>query len=118
METVLLALTIVAIVVAGWLLVEVHALNRRASALHQRVDGEPGVALPARSGTVISVEILNPFELATHDSRLARPLIAIAPGVIHRIVYRRTAQIMTAQLAERGVRAEVKIHRSGAVDVE
>lgn len=67
-------------------------------------------ALLKTSGALISIEILNPVELATQESPLAGPLGRAAPGLIRKLVYQRAADMLRQQLGEHGVQAEVRIH--------
>lgn len=59
---------------------------------------------------VISIEILNPIELAALESQFAGPVSTVAPNLIRRIVYQKTAEILRAELIEKGVQADVKVH--------
>ncbi|HEU0196604.1 MAG TPA: hypothetical protein VFQ88_05220 [Nevskiaceae bacterium] len=108
--TLMLVLTLVVILLGLFVLEELWRLRRQYRALGAPLETAAGLTVDAADDSFISVRILNPFELAANDNRLARPLIALAPGVIRRIVYRRTMQTMVAQLQERGVRADVNIH--------
>ncbi len=58
----------------------------------------------------ISLEILNPVELASRESSFAGPLGNIAPGLLRKIVYQRAAAIIREDLVKHGVQAEVRIH--------
>jgi predicted acyltransferase len=62
------------------------------------------------AGTLISIEILNPVELASLESPLAGPLGRVAPSLIRKLVYQRAAEMLRQQLGEHGVQAEVRIH--------
>ena len=64
-------------------------------------------------GALITIEILNPVELASQESPLAGPLGRVAPGLIRRLVYQRAAEMLRQQLGEHGVQAEVRIHGLG-----
>ena len=59
---------------------------------------------------LISIEILNPIELAAQESEFAGPISTVAPNLIRRIVYQKTAEILRAELDEKGVQADVKVH--------
>lgn len=61
-------------------------------------------------GALISIEILNPVELAAKESAIAGPVGSLAPNLIRKIVYQRTAAMLREQLLEHGVRADVKTH--------
>ena len=62
-----------------------------------------------RSDALITIEILNPVELASQESPLAGPLGRLAPGLIRKRVYQRAAEMLRRQLGEHGVQAEVRI---------
>jgi hypothetical protein len=67
-------------------------------------------ALLPEKAAFISIEILNPIELAAKESRMAGTMGGLAPGLIRGIVYRRTTSMLRDQLAENGVQAEVQLH--------
>ena len=93
------------------LLALVWRMRARLRSLRARLKAAPAlepVNLPP--GPRISVEILNPFELAVRETPLAGPAAQLAPRVIERIVYRRTVEALTVQLREQGVEAKVSIH--------
>lgn len=70
----------------------------------QRPDGA------ARTRRLISVEILNPLELARARGRIAGLAGAIVPNLTTRIVYDQTLKILRAQLTEQDVAADVRLH--------
>jgi hypothetical protein len=59
---------------------------------------------------IITVEILNPTELAIAKSKFAKHLIGLAPDTINKLVYKEAREILAQQLPTFGVNAEVKIH--------
>lgn len=59
---------------------------------------------------LISIEILNPMQLAAHHNAFAGLLGNIAPGVIRHEVHRQVVRILKAELAKQEVAAEVRIH--------
>jgi hypothetical protein len=59
---------------------------------------------------VITIEILNPIEVAGKRSRWAGIAGALAPGITHRVVYDRAMQIVRRQLARENVVADVRLH--------
>lgn len=112
MSLLLAALSLLVVLLAaglGWALLR---LQRRVDSLHvQLVGGESSASvLPARSGPVIEIRILNPFELAVKDTPLAGPAAKVAPRMIERIVYSRAAQQIAEQLKAQGVEAQVTTH--------
>jgi predicted cobalt transporter CbtA len=66
-------------------------------------------ALPG-PGRFLTIEILNPSELARAENKFAPMASAVAPRLLTQIVYAKAAGILREQLAERGVEADVKIH--------
>ena len=59
---------------------------------------------------IITVEILNPTELAIAKTPLAKPFVGLAPDTINKLVYKEARDIIADQLPSFGVNAEVKIH--------
>jgi hypothetical protein len=59
---------------------------------------------------VITVEILNPIELAGTRGRLVGIAGSLAPGLTRRIVYDQAVRNMKRQLAEEHVVADVRVH--------
>lgn len=108
----LIAVLIVALILlSGLLLWALSRLQRRLAVLQTRLDAGVPVPPARQSGRArIAIEILNPFELAARETRLATAVAKLAPRMIERIVYERAAVQIAAQMAELGVRAEVKTH--------
>lgn len=63
-----------------------------------------------RKKRVITVEILNPTELAIAKTKLAKPLMGVAPDTINKLVYKEARDILAEQLPTFGVNADVKVH--------
>jgi hypothetical protein len=70
----------------------------------------PAAAAPAGTRRLISIEILNPVELAGTRGRVLGVAGSLAPGLTRRIVYDQVAKILRSQLGERQVVAEVRVH--------
>ncbi len=66
-------------------------------------------SVPGR-GRFISIEILNPSELAKAENRFAPMVSGVAPNLLNQIVYAKAVGILREQLAAQGVEADVKIH--------
>ena len=108
--------------VLGWLTV----LQRRTATLQasaQALAADAG-ALPAdlradaaaagvAAGSFYTIEILNPLEVAAADSRLGEVFGSLTPAIVRREVHRRAHGIIRQQLAERGIRADVRLHGPG-----
>jgi hypothetical protein len=59
---------------------------------------------------VITIEILNPIELAGTRGRLVGIASSLAPGITHRIVYDQALKSVRRQLADERVVADVRLH--------
>jgi hypothetical protein len=59
---------------------------------------------------LITVEILNPTELAIAKSKFAKHFMGLAPDTINKLVYKEARDILAQQLPSFGVEAEVKVH--------
>ncbi len=66
--------------------------------------------LVEKNKRIITVEILNPTELAIAKTPLAKPFVGMAPDTINKLVYKEAREIIAEQLPSFGVNAEVKIH--------
>ena len=113
MSPLVCALLLANILVSAWLLRRQLAVRRellQAQAAVEGLCGLPAAAPPVRLGGLISVEILNPMELAVRDSRLARTFGSLTPELVRREAYREITRRLIVQLKEQGVVAEVKLH--------
>lgn len=61
------------------------------------------------SKRIITVEILNPMQLATDKTWLAKPVAGMSPGLINRIVYQQARDIVEQQMPKFGAVAVVKV---------
>jgi hypothetical protein len=59
---------------------------------------------------VITIEILNPIELAGKRGRLAGLAGYLVPGLTHRVVYDQAIKLVRNQLAHHHVVADVRLH--------
>jgi hypothetical protein len=122
MEVVGLVLVIIGLGVLGLavlevlrLRAEVGSLTVRARQVADRIDALP----PELSGTfgvgarhLITVELLNLFELAHKHSALTRPLTALTPRLLRDVVHRKLVGKVREALDDAGVRADVRLHRA------
>jgi hypothetical protein len=110
----LIVLQIVTLLVVVVLLVGLRQLQTRAVRAEQLIGATEAMELdPAileTSGRIITVEILNPLEVAAKRVKLTSVVGSVAPSVIAKVVYEQTARIMRNQLSMQGVEAEVRIH--------
>lgn len=120
-----IAIATVALIVAACGLTAYVLMRRQAMALERRIadlaaeldtiaDAPPAPPVPAiPNRPIITVEILNPIELATSQVRAAALVGSWKPDMITKIVYEEAVKQMCAQFAEEGVVAEVLIHATG-----
>jgi hypothetical protein len=62
------------------------------------------------NGMFITIEILNPLEVASSRMKLAGVAGSVAPTLISKIVYEQSVKVLRRQLDTQGVHAEVKLH--------
>jgi hypothetical protein len=117
-----IAIAAVALLVAAFGLTAYVLMRRQAVALEMRIadlaaeldtvkDAPPAPAVPAiPARRMITIEILNPLELASSQVRAASLVGSWKPDTITKIVYSEAAKQIVAQLAEEGVVAEVQVH--------
>ena len=120
-----IALAALALVVASFGLTVYVLMRRQAVALDMRIadlaaeldaiaDAPPAPPVPAvPSRPIITIEILNPLELAASQVRAASLVGSWRPDMITKIVYDEAAKQIIAQLAEEGVVAEVMVQAAG-----
>ena len=94
---------------------ELAATEARATILAERMNAlPPGLAeLGSGARHVITVELLNLFELAHKESVLARPLTALTPRLMRDVVHRKLVGRVRESLSAAGVEADVRLHRAG-----
>ena len=119
MQIAVLVVVIVNLVVLALLARRLLALDSRQRALGiELAQLGPTEALPAPLDKaflagrkrMLTVEILNPLELATLHNRLAGLAGAVAPAAVRSIVYDQAAKITREQLAKQHVEADVQVH--------
>ena len=71
---------------------------------------QPGTQSANRVRQLISIEILNPIELAGARGRVLGIAGSFAPGFTRRLVYDQTAKTLRQELAQRSVVADVHVH--------
>jgi hypothetical protein len=94
---------------------EVVAVEERAVAVAERMAAlPPGLSGGFGAGArhLISVEILNLFELAHRESALTRPFTVLTPRLLRDVVHRRLIGKVRESLAASGVEADVRLHRA------
>lgn len=111
------------LLLTGWLLWKetrhYRLLNTLEQELAQLTDAPPPLQRPVLDAALmdnrpnlITIEILNPMELAHKESKWAQTFGSMAPTLIRQIVYQRAAERVRTQLIAQGVEAEVKVLRA------
>lgn len=110
-------LTVLALIISlgllAWVLklrAQLAALEARSNELGARVGSLP----PARGDSggkpmLLTIEILNPIELARKESWFAGAFGTVTPALLRRIVYAKTLVIMQEQLLHFDVKADVQL---------
>jgi hypothetical protein len=110
-----LGVLVLAVVQLRRLRADVAALEARADAVADEIAALPP-ELSRTFGTgarhLISVEILNLFELAHKESALIRPFTALTPRLLRDVVHKRLIGRVRQNLSEAGVQADVRLHRA------
>jgi hypothetical protein len=118
-QVLVLVVVLLDVAIVGLLMWRLRILDAKERALRAEfAQLTPAAALPAplevafRAGRqrFLTVEILNPLELARAQNKLAGIAGAVAPSAVRALVYDQVAKITRAQLAERGVAADVQVH--------
>jgi hypothetical protein len=65
--------------------------------------------LPAGTA-LLSIEILNPTQLAARESRFAGVLGQVTPTLLRKIVYERMRDQLRQDLPQHGVEADIRLH--------
>lgn len=89
---------------------QLQALETRSNELSARVGSLP----PAKGDSagkpmLLTIEILNPIELARKESWFAGAFGTVTPALLRRIVYAKTLVIMQEQLLQFDVKADVQL---------
>jgi hypothetical protein len=103
-----------AVVMLIGLRAEVRGLAERADRVARRVEALPpdlSRVFGAEDRHVISVEILNLFELAHRETWVARPLSMLTPRLLRDFIHRAVVGRVRENLTAAGVDAEVRLHR-------
>lgn len=69
--------------------------------------------LSSDSCELISIQLLNPMELAAQQSKLASALGSLTPSLIRRIVHNEAIKITRKELERHGAKAQVRYHGAG-----
>lgn len=107
---VLIVTNLVTLGVLGWLLLgpAEHARPDAIVARGVEVSRPPASTTSVRR--VITIEILNPIELAGSRGWWASVAGSLAPGLTNRVVYDQAIKLVRTQLATHDVVADVRLH--------
>lgn len=115
---VLLIIGLVGVALAGVAILrlraEMRALAERAEEIARRVDALPpdlSKVFGMEDRHIISVEILNLFELAHKETWVARPLSVLTPRLLRDVIHRHVVGRVRENLTAAGVDADVRLHR-------
>lgn len=103
-----------AAVVVMRLRAELRGLADRADKIARRVDALPpdlSRVFGVQDRHVISVELLNLFELAHKETWVARPLSVLTPRLLRDVIHRHVVGRVRENLSSAGVEADVRLHR-------
>jgi hypothetical protein len=114
-----LVIVVVNVVLLGLLARKLLVLDSAQKALRiELAQLTPGDALPpaldkafaAGRKRLLTVEILNPLQLATAHTKLAGLAGGIAPAAVRALVYDQAAKITKQELAKQQVEADVQVY--------
>lgn len=93
---------------------EVVRLRLQANALALKVGSEAATleGLVGGRAPVISIEILNPMEVAAKESWVAGALGNLSPALIRGIVYKQASEQLRQELTLRGIQSDVRVHHA------
>lgn len=120
MSILLLALTLLTLAACLILLWRNLHLTRLLNQLETQLEQLPAVPRPAalppsenRRAHLITIEILNPMELAVRESRFAQLFGGLTPALVRQQVVQQAAARIRSQLEAEGVEADLRIIRAG-----
>jgi hypothetical protein len=93
---------------------ETRELAERARRVARRVEALPpdlSKVFGTEDRYLISVELLNLFELAHREIWVARPLSVLTPRLLRDAIHRRVVGRVRENLSTAGVEADVRLHR-------
>jgi hypothetical protein len=108
---VLVGTNLATLAVLGWRYIRPRARPKPDPLVAASLDGMRPAASTSSVRRIITIEILNPIELAGTRGRLAGIAGSLAPGITRRIVYDQAIRNLQRQLVEEGVVADVRLHQ-------
>jgi hypothetical protein len=108
---VLIVTNLVTLGVLAWYLLRPAEHPGPSPSIAEAVDAARRLELSSSATRrVITIEILNPIELAGTRGRLVGMAGSLAPGITRRIVYDRAIRMVRRHLADENVVADVRMH--------
>lgn len=109
-----MAILLIVLIVTNLVTLGVLAWYLLRPAEHPAPDTALAAALPVPGPRrVITIEILNPVELAGSRNRLAGIAGSLAPRTTHRVVHDMVVKSLRRQLAEQQVDADIRLYVVG-----
>jgi hypothetical protein len=96
--------------VLAWFLLRPPEPARPDATVGRRLDNLRPAASTSSVRRVITIEILNPIELAGSRGWWAGIAGSLAPGLTNRVVYDQAIRLVRTQLADHDVVADVRLH--------
>jgi hypothetical protein len=96
--------------VLAWFLLRSPEPARPDATVGRRLDNLRPAASTSSVRRVITIEILNPIELAGSRGWWAGIAGSLAPGLTNRVVYDQAIRLVRTQLADHDVVADVRLH--------
>lgn len=108
--TVLVVTNLVTLAVAAWILLRPAKHPRPDPIVARGVEIRRPATSTSSVRRVITIEILNPIELAGSRGWWAGIAGSLAPGLTNRVVYDQAIRLVRTQLADHDVVADVRLH--------
>jgi hypothetical protein len=96
--------------VLAWFVLRPVEHPRPDAAVARRLDNRRPATSTSSVRRVITIEILNPIELAGSRGWWAGVAGSLAPGLTNRVVYDQAMRLVRTQLADHNVVADVRLH--------
>jgi hypothetical protein len=108
--TVLVVTNLVTLGVLAWIVLRPVKHPRPDAIVARGVEIRRPATSTSSIRRVITIEILNPIELAGSRGRWAGIAGSLAPGLTNRVVYDQAIKLVRTQLADHDVVADVRLH--------
>jgi hypothetical protein len=107
---VLVVTNLVSLAVLAWFLLRPADQPAPDEKLARALTAAAGASSGAGNRRLITIEVLNPIELAGTRGRLVGIAGSLAPGITRRLVYDQVLKTLRRQLADERVVADVRLH--------